>query len=95
MESNAIKCDEKLISALTQVVLNDALNAVIVEFERNTDTEIGRITIEPKAAGQDRRVIRIEVLSAGEGCLEGLARYKRVLCKDKRYKNEPFCASVA
>lgn len=95
MKNNAVKCDDELITALTQVVLNDALNTVLGEFERNTETRIGRITIEPREAGRENRVIRIEVRSAGGKCLEGLARYRKVLCKDKRFRNEPFCENMS
>jgi len=94
MENQAIQCDDKLIGALTQLILNDALNTVLGEFERNTETSIGRIVIEPKEEGRDARVMRIEVQSAGDGCLAGLARYKQVLCRDKRFRHEPLCQAV-
>lgn len=38
MENQAIQRDDKLIGALTQLILNDALNTVLGEFERNTET---------------------------------------------------------
>ncbi|WP_373501790.1 hypothetical protein [Desulfococcus sp.] len=94
MKNNAIKCDDTLIGALTQIILNDALNTVLGEFERNTETSIGRVVIESKDEGRDNRVIRIEVRSTGDKCLEGLARYKKALCQDKQFKNEPFCHAV-
>lgn len=94
MENSPIKCDEDLIGALTQVILNDALNTVLDEFERNTETSIGRIVIEPKEAGHDKRIIRIEVRETGGKCLEGLALYRKVLCRDQRFKDEAFCEGI-
>lgn len=91
MSDRNIKCDNKILGAMTQVVLNEALNSVIDEFERNTDTQIGLITIGAKGEGQDKREMRIEVKDAGENCAVGLTRYQEVLCRDSRYKSEDFC----
>jgi len=91
MKNKNLKCDDKIIGALTQVVLNDALNSVLTEFERNTDTRIGKIIIGSKIKDTDKREINIEVKKVGDKCLKGLSKYKDVLCRDKKLKDEAFC----
>lgn len=84
--------DNDVIAHMTQMILTEILEQVVNEFEKSTGTRIGRIHLaEPNRLGGRRRS-EIEIHCAGRDCLDGLMKYKKLLCEHDMFPDSGFCA---
>jgi hypothetical protein len=83
--------EDELLTQMARVILSDILKQVIREFEQTTGTEIGAIHISPTAGPRHERKTEMVIRRTGKESLEGLMRFKKILCEHEFFRDNDFC----
>lgn len=82
---------DDVLTQMARIILSDILKQVIKEFEQATGTEIGAIHISPTSGPRHERKTEMVIHRTGKESLEGLMRFKKILCEHEFFRDNGFC----
>jgi len=85
------KRNDKVIRAMSHVVISDMLNVVLDEFEKNTDIQVGTVVIHPREEHHEKREVHVGIEQTRNHSVKGLSYYKKILCKYKPFEEDELC----
>jgi len=85
------KRNDKVIRAMSHVVISDMLNVVLDEFEKNTDIQVGTVVIHPRQEPHEKREVHVGIEQTRNHSVKGLSYYKKILCKYRPFQEDEMC----